>query len=570
MTILSEIAAVRAHVGVCLREDYTVLQFTGKDVASWLHAQTTNDINGLLSGQGNLNALLDRKGRMQCVFSVHRFEDEYWVVIEKAQKAGLLARMDSHLFLEDVTCTDVGEETPQVVVTGPRTVPLLHAITGQEAFPEAPYSFVPMILDDHEVIAFRMSDFGEDGFVMVPAPGESRAVCELLLDKGHEFLASPMSAAAQDALRVEAGHPRYGLDYDEKVIISETPFEREAVSYTKGCYMGQEVVARLKSYGSPKQALVGLVSGQDVAPPRPGSLLRVNDKKVGEVRSSVFSPTLDQWIAMAYLDRDHRTPGTVYAFTSEEGPYEAEMTPLPFREARTRRALAESLYAQALDLFEQDAQDEDDSVVQLLEEAVVLAPDYEDAYEVLGVVLHRHHRLDEAIHYMKALARINPSCVMAHTNLSVFYVAKGMIQEAEDEKALAEQLEMKHQLDEKQAALAAKAERQRLRAEAEERIGMFQEVLEIDPEDPIATMGLGSAYMQLERYEEALDPLRVAVKVKKDYSAAFLKLGTCLEQLGRLEEAAEAYRQGIEVAGRKGDLMPLREMERRVKAMAKA
>lgn len=567
MAILQEMASVREHVGVCLREDYTVLQFTGKDVAVWLHGQTTNAITGLESGEGNLNALLDRKGRIQCVFSVHRFEDEYWVIIEKVQKDALLGRMESHIFLEDVQVADVGEETAQVMVAGPRTVPLLHAISGQVDWPEQPYSFAPVMLDEHEVLAFRMTEFGEDGYVLIPTPGESRAVYELLLDRGHEFMASPVSAPAREGLRIEAGTPRYGLDFDERVIISETPLEREAVRYDKGCYLGQEVVARLKAYGSPKQALVGLVSPKEVAPPMSGGLLKVGDKKVGEVRSSVYSSSLDRWIAMAYVDRDHRTPGTVYAFESDSCPYEAEVRALPFYAGKSRQELAEELYTEALELFEQDTHDEDDTVVSLLEEAVVLAPTFEDAYEVLGVVLHRHHRVDEAIHYMKALARINPNSVMAHTNLSVFYVAKGMIQEAEDEKALAAQLEMKQALDEKQAKQAAQAERAQLRAEAEERIGMFQEVLEIDPEDPIATMGLGSAYMQLERYEEAVTPLERAVAVKKDYSAAYLKLGTCLEFLGRREVAAKVYREGIEVAGRKGDLMPLREMERRLKGL---
>jgi tetratricopeptide (TPR) repeat protein len=211
--------------------------------------------------------------------------------------------------------------------------------------------------------------------------------------------------------------------------------------------------------------------------------------------------------------------------------------------------------------------DTDDGGIVLLEDALFLDPAFEDAYEALGVILHRHQRTDEAILCMQQLATLNPDCMMAHTNLSVFYVAKGMIQEAEAEKAMAEHLAMKKQLDAKQAEKAAVAERTRIEAEARQRIGMFEEVLDIDPEDPVATTGLGMAYIQLGEYAKAISPLETATRVKKDYSAAFLNLGKCHEFLGNINAARDTYRQGIEAASRKGDLMPLREMERRLKAI---
>ena len=94
---------------------------------------------------------------------------------------------------------------------------------------------------------------------------------------------------------------------------------------------------------------------------------------------------------------------------------------------------------------------------------------------------------------------------------------------------------------------------------------MFREVLELDPEDPVALMGLGKCYLQLEQCEEAAPLFAAATRARKDYSAAYLEWGKCLEVLGKPEAAAEVYGWGIEAAGRKGDLMPLREMERRLK-----
>jgi tetratricopeptide (TPR) repeat protein len=287
------------------------------------------------------------------------------------------------------------------------------------------------------------------------------------------------------------------------------------------------------------------------------------------MRSAAFSPTLGYLIGMAYLDREHRDPGTVLTFKCESMPTEAKATVrvLPLYEAESRSDRAHRLYDEALAIFEQDEEDRDATAIDLLRESILLAPTFEDAYEALGVILHRHHRIDEAIHYMKKLEALNPDCIMAHTNLSVFYVAKGMIEEAEQEKAKAAVLQIKQHRDAEDAEAIAAAERERIRKEAEERIGMFEEVLEIDPDDPLATYGMGAARMQLNDYEGAVPYLERATELQKDYSAAFLNLGKCLEFLGRTDPAAETYRRGIAAANRKGDLMPMREMERRLRAL---
>lgn len=240
---------------------------------------------------------------------------------------------------------------------------------------------------------------------------------------------------------------------------------------------------------------------------------------------------------------------------------------LPFYTTATREERARALYEKALDHFERDAHDEDGTAIDLLKEALLLHPSFEDAYEALGVILNRHHRVDEAIHYMKALERLNPASIMAHTNLSVFYVAQGRIEEAEEEKARAAVLQMRHARDSRLAEEVASEERERIRREAQERIGMFQEVLEIDPEDPLATFGTGMAHIQLNEYEKALPYLQRATQIQRDYSVAYLNLGKCAEFLGDHAGAVTAYRAGIEAAGRKGDLVPLREMERRLNGL---
>lgn len=574
MSLRREIEAVRTNGGLWIRHDHTVVRLTGRDAAGWLQSQATNAVVSLNTGQGNAQALLDRQGRVQVIFTAHRWEDEFWLVMDRSQVAAFLARIESHVILEDVQAVDVGQDAPQICLEGPRTPVLLHALSADPhsempVLPGQLYEVHPCRLLDREVLCFRMSESREDGYLLIADAGETEGLFEDLAAEAALLGMPEVSEAARETLRLESGWPIPGRDIDAGTLLPATPQAREAVDYGKGCYLGQEVVARLRAYGSVKHALsVLLATAPDCQFPTPGTVLLVSGARVGEIRRSGYSPTLGRWLALAYLDREHRVPGALWEFQTEDGlRFEARAAVWPAIEPPSRSAFARRMYEEALAAFEADHDDEHDAAISLLREVVVLDPTLEDAYEALGVILHRHQRTDEAIEVMLQLERLNPNAVMVHSNLSVFYVAKGMIAEAEAEKAKAQQLEFRRELDERAAERAAQAERIRLRAEAEQRIGMFKEVLEFDPEDPVATMGLGSAYIQLGAYAEAIPYLETATRTQRDYSAAWLNLGKCHEFLGQLDAARAAYRDGIAAASRKGDLMPLREMERRMESL---
>lgn len=567
------IESLRRGVGLRLREDYTFIRFTGSDAASWLQSQTTNDVNILDSGQGHANALLDRQGRLQAHFTLHRWEDEYWMLVERNQAQHLMEVLDAHLFIEEVTMEETGGNLDQVVIQGPKTLPFLASLMDSEAgvssslLPAEKHGCHPVEILGYEALAFRASPSGEDGYVFVTEQGLGALLLKALYDERGDFEVMELSDDALDVMRIEAGLPRFGIDMDATNPIAETTLERTTVSYEKGCYLGQEVVVRLKTYGATKRTLMGLVFKGNTRPDT--STLYAGDEKIGRITSSCFSAVLGAPIAMAYLNRNHRAPDQILKVRVGESPEEeaVRVVVLPFHCPPTRAEIARTLYEEALTRFEKDPKDEDDSAVALLREAVLLDPLFEDAYEVLGVILHRHHRVDEAIYYMKILADLNPDCQMAHTNLSVFYVSKGMISEAEEEKAQADVIGMRRVSDTRTAKEMAKSERARIRAEAEEKLSMFKEVLEIDPDDPVATFGLGKAYIQLDDRENAVPHLQHAVRVQKDFSAAYLDLGKCHEFMDQNAAAIETYRQGIAAASRKGDLMPMREMERRLSAL---
>lgn len=574
-TVTAAAQQIRDAAGLWIVTDLSFIRFTGPDAATWLQSQTSNDVLKIEDGAGHANAHLDRKGHVIAPFTLHRMDDEYWCLTETSCAARLVESLDAHLFIEDAQIYDSSADVDLIAVQGNRaSMFLARVIDDDSPAPEilpAALGIAPLSIQGYDVFAIRRSSIGGDGYVLMTEAGNGQGLYDTLLEC--QACVAPVSGAAEavELLRIEAGVPKYGVDYDESNRLPETTLDRDAVSFDKGCYVGQEVIAKLKTYSSVKRALMGLVFDGTDDVPAPGNAIMADGKDVGRVTSAAPETTIGKPIALAYLDRDHRAPGSALSFETNDGVrWTATVRVLPIVEPADPFERARALYDEALVRFDADADDTDATAIELLEEAVVLDPTYEDAYESLGVILHRHGRTDEAIAFMQILARMNPDCLMAHTNLSVFYVAKGMIDEAEEEKARAAVLQMKQASDARKAEDIARQERERLEQEARERIDMFKEVLEIDPDDSLATFGLGQSYMQLQQYEEAVPHLERATKVQKDYSAAYLNLGKCLEFLKRNDEAAAAYKAGIEAANRKGDLMPLREMERRLSALGNA
>ncbi len=203
-----------------------------------------------------------------------------------------------------------------------------------------------------------------------------------------------------------------------------------------------------------------------------------------------------------------------------------------------------------------------------LEEALQLNPNFPDALEVLGLLYSKANRLDDAIEMMKRLARVSPNHVMAHTNLSRFYVLKGMILEAEQEQAEARRLSWKAELKEQKLAGAkSKSPEEEAHDQAkdiETRINRYHKVIELDPKDVLGYFSLGSTYLDAKRLEEARATFEKAIAVDPSHSPSYFSLGLALESLGRKKEAVQIYQKGIPVAESKGDMIPVKKMTARL------
>ena len=557
-TLQTEVDQVRNHCGYFLLEDWCIISAKGQETFSFLQTQTTNDVLQIQLGQGQYNAITDRQARLIANFSIHRVEEhEAWILVDTSQKELLLNHLERYHFREDVQFTALNCKL--LALQGPKSPLILEKVFENQNLPEKPNDTIQLTLDGNRVDIIMKSLTGDEGHILC----FQNELEDNLIQKLLKISTPPVKVSenAREVLRIEAGIPIFGKDMDQKNILPETGLEHTSVSYNKGCYIGQEVIARVKTYSAPNMALMGLtVEGSDL-PPFNG-ILRLGEKKIGTIKSSVHSVTLNKVISLAYIHKEHRSPDIDLEVTIENKTFKVKTCLLPFYQSQTRKDHSKKLLTKALQIYKE--QDDLDRPIAILRESIELDAKNAEAYEALGVFLSKQDKLDEAISLMKRLTEINPKEIMARTNLSVYYMKQGRIEDAEIEKGEATALQFEQLIEKNMAKKLKKKEAELKKKEMEDRVGMFIKVLEIDPKDQVANFGLGSIYLETGRYQEGLEPLKTVIEAYHDYSAAYLLLGKTWEKLSNKEEAIETYKKGIAAASKKGDLMPLKDMQNRM------
>ncbi len=319
-----EYALVRRQVGFLDRADFGVLELTGRDRSSFLHALVSNEIKALGPGQGCAATLLDIHGKVQVVLFVWVADDRIFVVTPPAMAAKTAEALDHYLFSEQVAIEDVSREKALFVLAGPRARETSDRLTGARP-PESPWSHVVAKLGDIPVrLVSGGGETGEAEVWIMCSLAEASRVREALAGTG----VKPIGPEAFESLRIEAGTPLFGRDVDESVLLPEIPFEN-LLSHTKGCYPGQEVVVRIRDRGHVNRMLRGLVLEGDQVPPQ-GAEIVVDDAAIGKVTSATRSFGLARPIALAFVRRQHAEPGTRVAVRFGETAVAAAVSALPF------------------------------------------------------------------------------------------------------------------------------------------------------------------------------------------------------------------------------------------------
>ena len=558
-----EVLTLRKWGGFCLLDHFGIIELSGADSRPFLQARLSNDLNALKPGQGQLTSLLDRKAHVVALFVLLQLEDtRYWLLMESDQIPTVLQQLDAYHFAEKVEYSR-RDDLRLWTVQGPQTDRLFSAIAASKSRPVREYDTVAQ----DGFTAIRRSLAGDTGFVFAFARNDDKRKLDLETEARALHMV-PLSPEALAVSRVEAGILQYGIDVTDEQLLPETGLEHEAASYSKGCFQGQEVLARIRTFGAPRRGLVGLTFDAASTATFPlNTSCRIDGTEVGTIKSNVWSPTFKRTVALAYVLREHRVPDAMLSLSIGDVEFHVKVTPLPFYNTEVRKENARAIYQKGLSEF---ATGSEQQAVELLKEAIALDPVFADAYESLGVVLSRHNRLDEAIALMKTLAELDPDSIMAHANLSVFYMQQGNKEAAEEEKAQAMSIRMSKLAREMAQAKEQESERQQKREDAQQRLEMFKQVLEIDAEDLLANAGLGGVYVDLEQYENAVPYLKKALEIKPQHTVAYLALAQAYENLKLVPEAIDIYKAGIAVAAQRGDLAPMKDMQARLAVLGTA
>jgi folate-binding protein YgfZ len=308
-TLAAEHRALTEGCGLVDRSERGKLALTGPEAKAFLHGQVTNDIEGLEPGTGAYAAFLTHKGKMQGDLRVLDVGEELLLDTERSALQALFNMIRRYKLGMDVELHKRTLETGLLSLIGPDA----RQVAGAEALPEAEHANARAQIAGRDVVLV-VTDAGVD---VLCAADDTAAVREALVAAG----ATPVSEDAAEVLRVERGRPRWGFELDEGVIPQEAGLNERAVSFTKGCYVGQETVARLHYRGKPNRHLRGL---RLAAPVGAGTPLALGEKAVGTVGTAVVSPVHGP-IALAIVRREAE-PGAMV----DAGGVQAEVVALPF------------------------------------------------------------------------------------------------------------------------------------------------------------------------------------------------------------------------------------------------
>jgi folate-binding protein YgfZ len=309
--IAGDYDALTAGAGLVELSNRTQVEVVGDDRAKFLHNMCTNDIRRLESGKGCEAFFLNAKGHILGFGYVFAGPRSHVIETVPEQGKSLIAHMDRFIIREKVGLHDRSQTWGELLLAGAKAPDVLRALVG-EAVPAEPLSHVAADISGRPVWVRRVAMTLPGGYLIACSREDAEAVNRSIADAG----AVPCNDKALEPLRIEAGTPAYGADISDKNLPQELDRDSRAISFVKGCYIGQETVARLDALGHVNKLLVGLrIQSNDVA----AGLDVVKDgQTVGTVTSAAWSPRLQATVALGYVRRGSHMPGTVLSSAAGE------------------------------------------------------------------------------------------------------------------------------------------------------------------------------------------------------------------------------------------------------------
>jgi aminomethyltransferase len=324
----AEYTAARSTCGFIDLSHRGLLQLTGPDRLSFLQGMLSNDLRLLKPFEGQYATLLTQQGKViadvRVLCSLNSFYLDFWENL----KDRVIEHLNRYLVADEVEIADRSDEYATLSLQGPQSEALLQKLFRTNELPAKLMHHAMVELDGTAICVVRASHTGESGFDLIAPKTDLINLAALLTESGKPISAAWVGEDTHNVLRVEAGIPRYGVDFSDDNLLLEVGIDN-SYSYTKGCYLGQEVVERIRSRGHVNKKLTGLLlDGPD--PANSGDAVQADGKEIGRITSSVSSPRLKRPIAMAYLNKDYWTPGTALSIIRNGATISAVVAELPF------------------------------------------------------------------------------------------------------------------------------------------------------------------------------------------------------------------------------------------------
>jgi len=306
-----EYGYLRESVGVVDKNHRAYLSFTGPDRVRYLNAILTNNIKELAENRGTVSLLLNSQGHIQAEIETYALGDELFCVSYAMIRERLIEGLEKYIIMDDVTLSDQTEEYGTLAVEGPKAAAVTAELTGVDLGGMAELETREVSVGGVPCRMIRRSPAGVGGAEFLAKRADIEALWKTAVEAARRHGGGPAGYAALNVVRLEQRIPWFAYDFGEKQIPHEAGLQDSHISYTKGCYTGQEIVERVRSRGQVNRVRVSLkIEGAEGV--AANAVLLAEGKEVGFVTRTGFSPGMNARIGMGYVRREKAGVGTTF------------------------------------------------------------------------------------------------------------------------------------------------------------------------------------------------------------------------------------------------------------------
>ena len=323
-SLSEEYAAITHSAAIINRSSISHLSFRGSDSLDLLNRLSTNDLISLQTYKAAQTVLTSNKGRIIDILTVLRLPDSLLVMLSSESNQKVTQWVDFYTFNEDVSIENISDKTAMFSIVGPDAPQLVAQITESDISSINQYSAISTELSSIPVILFRSDFIGLPAYDFVVNDSNANSLWQILVSYG----INPAGAQSLDLVRIEQCIPAFNRELTEDFNPLEAGLAR-FISFTKGCYVGQEVVTRLNTYEKVQRSLVAL-SWKTKDSPNTGSKLHLDDQIVGVITSAAWLPSQEKYIGLGYVKKKYAVKGTTLNAKTKSGLTRVEIEKIPF------------------------------------------------------------------------------------------------------------------------------------------------------------------------------------------------------------------------------------------------